>query len=357
MALTETYVDPSIAGDSGTGTIGDPYGDIQYALDTMTRDGSNGDRLNIKAGTDEILGAALSLATYGTPTVTAQLVFQGYTSAAADGGIGGIDGNGTYTMITPNTLDYIGFIDMHLHNSGLATNIVDLDNNISIVNCELDLGNIAITADNLCEVINCYIHNCDNVAIDLGNGSVAFGNYIENDTNDFVTAITSVGGTQILGNIINIDGATVGIIPGDGCLVWGNSIYSSSGTGTGINNQSSKQNTSISNNILEGFSGVGGVGIINAGIAVQLGFNAFYNNTTNLTDTGTKFIDYTANDQALSASPFINASAGDFRVNKSVKALAFPIDNFPNLSVRSYLDIGALQRAADTVYGMKRIPI
>ena len=55
MAITEVYVDPAINGNSGTGTLVDPYGDLQYALDTKARDSTNGDRFNIKAGTAEVL--------------------------------------------------------------------------------------------------------------------------------------------------------------------------------------------------------------------------------------------------------------------------------------------------------------
>lgn len=76
MALTEVYVDPSIAGDSGAGTVGDPYGDLEYALEQVTRDATNGDRFNIKAGTDEILEFALDvIVDYGTPTRIAPLFF------------------------------------------------------------------------------------------------------------------------------------------------------------------------------------------------------------------------------------------------------------------------------------------
>ena len=55
MALTEIYVDPSIAADSGTGTIGDPFGDLEYAIEQTTFDTTNGTRLNVKAGTDDFL--------------------------------------------------------------------------------------------------------------------------------------------------------------------------------------------------------------------------------------------------------------------------------------------------------------
>ena len=50
-ALTQYYVDPAINANSGTGTIGDPYGDLQYALNTLTRDPTDGDQINVKATT------------------------------------------------------------------------------------------------------------------------------------------------------------------------------------------------------------------------------------------------------------------------------------------------------------------
>ena len=102
-APSETYVDPSIAANSGTGTIGDPYGDLQYALDTMTRDSTNGDRINIKSGTAEVLTGTISLASYGPPRFDYYLVLEGYDSVAGDGGIGAIDGNaGNFTIFNSN---------------------------------------------------------------------------------------------------------------------------------------------------------------------------------------------------------------------------------------------------------------
>ena len=50
MAITEVYVDPSIAADSGAGTVGDPYGDLEYAIEQTTFDTTNGTRVNIKIG-------------------------------------------------------------------------------------------------------------------------------------------------------------------------------------------------------------------------------------------------------------------------------------------------------------------
>ena len=94
MAITNYYVDPAINANSGTGTLGDPFGDLQYALNTITRNATDGDRINIKAGTAEVMAAAISLTTYGTPAQAAPLIFQGYTSAQGDGGIGEINNGG-----------------------------------------------------------------------------------------------------------------------------------------------------------------------------------------------------------------------------------------------------------------------
>jgi len=342
MAITETYVDPSIAGDSGAGTTGDPYGDVQYALDTITRNATDGDRINVKAGTDEILGAALTLATYGTPSVSAPLIFQGYTTSQGDGGIGGIDGNSTYSMITPTSLDYVGFIDMHLHNSGTSVDIVTLDNGCFVVNCEIDGGNQGANLDNSL-IANCYVHNCDNTGIDC-NGMV-LNNYLANGVSDFSIAIRVNANGSVIGNIISVDGSTKGIVTNnDDTKILNNSIYSNAGTGTGIEIQSSGDRAMIANNIVEGFSSVGGVGISIASKSLFCGYNAFYNNTTDFSKSGELYIDETANDQSLGASAFANAGTGDFTVGTSVKALAWLTANYPGLSVRSYTDMGALQR-------------
>ncbi len=119
MAITQHYVDPSINANSGTGTIGDPYGDLQYALDTVTRDSTNGDQFNIKSGTAEVLTATLSLTSYGTPASNAHLIFSGYTSAANDGGIGIIDGDGSYPALSMPR--YVDVKDLELRNSGANT--------------------------------------------------------------------------------------------------------------------------------------------------------------------------------------------------------------------------------------------
>ena len=49
------------------GTTSKPWRSIQGALDLITRDATNGDQINIKAGTEQVLAASLVLTRYGAP--------------------------------------------------------------------------------------------------------------------------------------------------------------------------------------------------------------------------------------------------------------------------------------------------
>lgn len=346
MALTENYVDPAIAGNSGSGAIGDPYGDLQWALDNIVRDAVNGDRINIKAGTDEILAAVLDFSTYGSPSYAAPLVLQGYTIAAGDGGIGGINGDGNHSIYSASALDLTQFIDLHLHNSGLTRTLLSVDNFCSFINCEFDVGKYVL-CDAGTVVINCHFHNMGTYPLVVEAGSFVAFNTFEY-SGGYVCVASSAGGATFLHNVMILSGGASGIqlgSYGQGVAI-GNSVFSTGGTGIGISATGGYNGQVIVGNIVEGFSGVGGKGIVlgAGGVVTLYGHNAFYNNTTNLADDGDILIDLRANDQVLVASPFTDAPNDDFTVKTTVAALAYPTANFPNLAVRSYLDIGALQR-------------
>lgn len=312
---TQIYVDPAIAADSGTGTIGDPYGDLQYALNTATRDATNGDQFNVKAGTSEILAAALSWTTYGTPTATAPCIIRGYTSAANDGGQGVVSGNGSVACITSSALDHIKLIDMRFTNCG-GNLIISLDANILMLNCEIDTGTNggAILGGNS-HVINCYFHNTTSTGVQLGNGSVAAFCTFRNETNDFVRGV-HINNTNcaVIFNLFDLDGASVGInVNGSTQFIAFNSIYSNGGTGKGIANATSTHtDVVIINNTVAGFSGAGGMGIqITSQNANLYGYNLAYNNTTNYSITGDVNVDLGNNDTA-GAIPFVDAPNDDF---------------------------------------------
>lgn len=186
---SEYYVDPSIDANSGSGTVGDPYGDLQYALDQITQDTTNGDRINIKAGTDEVLTAKLDFTTYGTPHVNYPLILQGYTSAAGDGGIGGIDGNGGNFTISDE--GEVSYRDLHLHNTGTAQ-IVTLTNAF-MIDCELDnsSGNgVAASGTNSEALISrCHFHDIGGVGVHATAGTSILFSYFADGTKTFSNAV------------------------------------------------------------------------------------------------------------------------------------------------------------------------
>lgn len=322
-APSEYYVDPSLGSDTGDGTVGTPWGRatgsvIQYALDTgITRDATNGDRINIKAGTDDVLAANVSFATYGVPTASAAVIFQGYTATANDGGIGGIDGNGSFGINSGNT-DFMRLVDLHIHNSG-AGQLLHLDNDVFVLNCEFNNSTHAtsVSTDDNSQYFGCHFHDIKKVEV-LGDSTLA-NCYFKNDgTSDFTQTINFTGGIAIaINNIFSLDGGSDAITLSSGaCRFIGNSILSSSGTGTGITLASTAQNNkNVYNNMIEGFSGAGGIGIeFNSGTGkygIYAG-NALFNNTTDEANTVAGMWGFENDNEALGSTPFSKSGADTF---------------------------------------------
>lgn len=315
MAITEVYIDPFLAADSGAGTSGDPYGDLEYALEQVTRDATNGDRFNIKAGTDEILEFALDIVVdYGTPTSAAPLIFQGYTTTAGDGGgsiaastQAGISGGASVSICNLAAIDYVHFVDLHLHNTG-ANVLLTIDDYCSIIRCELDncssggiiIGSFSLVADN-------YIHNVEG---SLAMPCYVINNYIEDGTNDTwgisrpVLAYRNIMSlnTTVRKGIYLLNGAAIN-----------NSIYNAGAcTVSAIQNEGLAPVPAILNNLIEGYSGTGGIAIgMSANSSTYMhGGNAFYNCSTGFEAEANHRIDGgaagtdTNETSALGASPF-----------------------------------------------------
>lgn len=325
--------------DQHTGAVGLPWATVQHALDFTTRDAVNGDRFNVKAGTDDVLAAALDFTTYGAPN---PWVLQGYTTAAGDGGIGGISGGGAFGIFASSALDTIFIQDMHLHNCG-AADVIDLDNNIKLINVEIDnTTGGGIDIDNNGLVLYCHVHNVGGNAFEYSNSSVVLYSVFENGANDMTRAIYLGYDSYAIGNIISIDGASDGIYASGNDVVMGNTVYSAGGTGEGITTGTTRN--TILNNIVEGFSGVGGIGYDINGNLLCYGHNSAYNNTTNFDLAGGILVARNlGNNTVLTASPFANPGGGDFRVNTSVKDGGWPTA-FPGISTDQFLDEGAAQR-------------
>ncbi len=309
---TQTYVDPAIAGDSGAGSDVDPYGDLQYALDEVTRDAANGDQFNIKAGTAEAIVATLDLSTYGNPARASPIIFRGYTSAANDGGVGAISGGGgDFSVLGPE--GWVRWLDMELTNTGTAP-VVVLASFDWMQGCEIhNSSDDGVDASNASGVwiSGCHIHNCGAYGMNLKSGLVEHC-YFQNDGgNDFTCAILlATLNAEAHRNIITIDGASGGIrIETDGQMLVGNSILSSAGTGVGIYISANYYNL-IASNLVEGFSGIGGIGIDHSTVAKgMVTHNGVFNCTTKY-DAGDAI--FAEDNEELGSSPFAKSGADTF---------------------------------------------
>lgn len=314
---TQYYVDPAIDANSGAGTLGDPYGDLQHALDNITRDATNGDQINIKAGTDEVLAARLDFTTYGTGTSSAApLIFRGYTSAANDGGIGGVDGNGN-GIVSEGGMDGLVFWDLHLHNSG-SNRLLLFRRYGAVINCELNnASDIAIQPDSAyCHILNCYFHDISAQGILMKNIGIISGCYFKNDgSKDFTYGVEFNGGVNhayIRNSIFDLDGTSGAILlasTSKGAGITNCSMFTS-GTGDAITRGGTdlEQTHEIANNLFEGW---------NTGVAFGTGDsdnapihgNSFFDCSTNLDlgDAPTAF-----DNEALAETPFKKSGAQSY---------------------------------------------
>lgn len=351
---TYTYVDPSIAADSGAGSIGDPYGDLQYALDQVTRDATNGDQFNVKSGTDEILAAILDFSTYGAPTAVVPVIIRGYASAANDGdfeagtGIGGIDGNdGDFSISGTN---YVHYIHMHLHNTGTAamagTTVI-----VRAIQCELDTSTGGMTFHTDSQLFGCHIHD---ISGDPIRALIFVGNYMDNtQTTKFSGDIydTGVVTARCLRNIFVVDsGFSAHVIRfnDDESGIMHNSIFATgAATGTGISFDTNREQIQLQNNLVEGFSGAGGKGV--DGVSRTEGYIIFTNN--GVYNCATAYPNpadaiFEDDNETLGATPFAKSGALTF-ANRFTYFAAADTGNVQGggFPVGSRIDKGAVQHA------------
>ena len=325
MAITEYYVDPSLDSNTGTGTIGDPFGDLQFGLDTVTRDATNGDRFNIKDSATEVIVSSLDFSLYGTASPAAPLRFEGYTSAAGDGGIGRM--STTSFIVNNQNYDNVTFTNLEMFGDGTNSLLFQLDDNIGFFNCEIYGTSIVgslISIDNDCYVYNCHLHDFGrNAIIALLNARI-YNNYIDSKSGVPVSTlnrcifIDSDDGI-VANNIINCNSESHrGIYLDSGVdytKVTNNSILgTANNTVSGIDTFGTSISSIITNNLVEGFSGIGGQGVSFGNLdPVIFRNNAFFNNTIDFPafPTGSQIVNSFGN-ESLIASPFAKNGANTF---------------------------------------------
>ena len=327
MSISNYFVDYGAGNDTtGDGTIGTPWKTIQKALDTLTRNTTDGNQVNLKAGTAHVNAAALDLATLiggGALGTDAPLIVRGYTSAANDGGVGEIDCGGA-TMFAAATYDYVILADLEIHSGG-DNDTVSLDASGTLYRVEVHEGastpssaKYLVKLGSYGHLIGCHIHDTPARGVSIGVDGFLYGCYIA-DTDGFACIFSGTGGTAV-NNLVKL--STVGAIgfytAVSGVRYIGNAIYNSA-AGTSYGLSLSFNNGLAFNNIISGFSGVGGRGISAPDNSYGHGYNAFYNNTANYSIADQTYLSETGNDVFFGTDPFTNAGSGDFSLTSAAQ--------------------------------------
>lgn len=330
--MDELYVDPSINADSGAGTIGDPYGDLEYCIEQEDWS-ANGIRVNIKAGTAEFTAAELTIAMNDVsdpgksvawvPTATAPLVYQGYTAAAGDGGKGEIDGGAAnFIIFNGGARNNTAFIDMHVHNVGTAAYALRFGSACAIIRCEVDGGDsrgVYFASHGL--VLSSYVHDFGLYPVDVVSGNIHNTIVSNQGTRTCSIGINLSGATcTAMNNIVDVDSTSIGIsMNQQNQSVIGNSVYSAAGSGIGIRHNHASISAIVVDNVIEGFSGAGGIGLdLSAGTntgAWVIGGNSVYDCETDYVAPDLQVVDtflQAAAYEAVAASPFADAENQDF---------------------------------------------
>jgi hypothetical protein len=323
-AMAHVYVDPSIDADTGTGTIGDPYGDLQFALNSRTTQ-VDGYQFNIKSGTAERVSAPLSRTIYGAPTNLQPLCLRGYDSVANDGGKADLDLDvGLYALWA--ALARIHHIDLHVFNGG-GTNLgINTTGAGSVQSCEVNnVGShgVSLAGANPVALDN-YVHDCGSDGINVGGvNAVQSWNYCADNVADGMDVTSALGTTSHNICVLNTAGTGIAVgirIRSNGSTIRNNSVLARDGVHAGVRhgifvNANTLNNHSALNNIVEGCTSTGSSGINGNSVANYWGFvgyNAAFNNTTNYLNIGDRIYDGTPFNEVLPSSAFAKEGALSF---------------------------------------------
>jgi len=375
MALTNYYVDPGGGSDvTGDGSIDTPWASVQHALDTITRNSTDGDQINIKAGTADVLAAPLSLATYGTPTTHVPLVIRGYSNAAGDGGFGQITAGGDFHC-TDGTFTNTFFINLDVTSVAGRYALSSTGERNHAIACKVSGAGKGITlAGAGSSVVGCWVETAQAMGISVGGGSALY-NYVREPSlnawsayqewNAIAVQLTGTAAGAAIGNICvlnnnNVDMARgIVLVEGRGSTVMHNAVVNlAAGRGAGIEMRcsygSNLSHVLVANNIVCGFSGVGGKGVAvsgsNPNIVRLMAGNALYNCATPYSYNALPPV-LAFGDITLAADPFTDAANGDFSLTAAAKT-ALAAKGWPTGYLGAHantvpnLNIGPIQMAA-----------
>ena len=330
MASQEIYIDPAINANTGDGSIGNPYGDLQHAFNNTTHStsGSHETRFNIKSGTAEVAIADLSWP-YSTSDAR-PIIIEGYNSTAGDGGRGAIDCQGAGFLdiqnadrirlvnldITGDHSDYLVHLDqgsvlhgVFIHQQGTG-GCLFVDQASTITECHFKdtrVGGSRVTVASLgtnpCKMTN--------TLIEYSGNSHASENF------DYTDNLIILDQPNSYGIKMSFKGHAQGNIILNKHTASNNNRY-------GIDVGYSSGNQLITGNYIEGFNGTNAGGIKVAGPFpdnVTLLNNYYFNCTRGLTDGSNPWpypLTTTMQDPVLLGASAVDIAGGDYSINKDV---------------------------------------
>ena len=325
--MADIYVNATIAAPSGSGTIGDPYGDLQYALDSTTQ-GANGDNFHIRSKTAEFLAGGLSLATYGTPTYGKRLVFSGYTSAAWDGGVAEINCNGSYNLFASTSYSYISLHNLEIHNGGTAS-IIYLADYCRIIGCDIHgSANYGIHLGTGCFTADCLIYDCGIGYYTSGASMLAFSSIFNYGLSYSMSTMAYAGGANaavqfcFLQHVPTNTPPTYGIHLANSSTSVNNNLVKAYPATTGYAIYIPYGCAICTGNIIIDWSGAGAIAIRNTGQTGRISNNFFYNNTANISNTSQIY--FNENNTVLTETPWVYYGGDEYGINHSVAGGAWP---------------------------------
>jgi hypothetical protein len=221
-----------------------------------------------------------------------------------------MNGNGTYSISGAYGDNvYTHYHNLHLHNCG-TNSIVEVDTG-SVINCEVETNSgsykYGIYSRGFSHVLNNNVHDV-NIALAPYNDNTVAWNYAWNIAGSYAV-YNQLYSNDVSNNIISVSGSTSGIYCYERGLIANNSILSAGGTGYGILIRNAQYNRVVINNLIEGFSGAGGLGITvddhaNSYAQCLIDGNAVYNCATPYDLSLADAVYAAVDNETLTASPF-----------------------------------------------------
>ena len=166
--MSEYYVDNASGNDGNAGDADHPWASLAHAADTVAA----GDTVHIKSGTeytaqDGSNNCNLQITTAGT--VTAPILWQGYTTTPGDSGMAIINANGYNQGVSNSGSDYQIYKNMQVKNASYD-GFYCSSGNQTWINCVVNNnGRYGINMAGNGLYVKCTIHNNGSHGITAGN--------------------------------------------------------------------------------------------------------------------------------------------------------------------------------------------